>query len=84
MVTKGINNRFRNKAQTIVSKSKISNFKNVFERNVCKTWGIINTLVNHKRNNSNIMKIISFKREIFDYHEMSEIFNDYSSGIAEE
>ena len=77
LVTEEENNRFRNKVQSIITKTQLSNYRKLFElnkSNVRKTWDILNTLVNHKHKISDIKKIIWNNREVLDYYEISEIF----------
>ena len=86
LVSKQENNSFKNKVQKILSRQKLIYYQNLFERNksnIGKTWQVINSLVNRRTSNKNILKIIHNDREIFDSSEISEIFNNYFVSIAE-
>ena len=87
MVSREENNKFKNKVHSKISKSKLLYYSKLFDSNksnMRKTWNIVNALVNRKQKNTDIKMIMSNNVEIFDSCDISEIFNDYFSGIAHE
>ena len=86
-LTKNENNFYKNKVNSLIAKSKVKYFKQLFERNrndIRSTWKLINTITN-KTSNSHSIKSILWNEKLFTNDiDIAEIFNNYFANIATE
>ena len=86
-VTKNENNFYKNKVNSLIAKSKVKYFKQLFERNrndIRSTWKLIKTITN-KTSNSHSIKSILWNEKLFTNDiDIAEIFNNYFANIAAE
>ena len=85
LITKQLNNNYRNKLTTIIRKSKLMFYNRAFENcksNMKQTWSLIKNIVNNSDARKSIKKIIVDEIEITSEPEMTEAFNEYFANVA--
>ena len=85
LISKQVNNQYRNKLTTIIRRSKELYYRNAFQNcrySIKETWRLIKNITSQTNNHKTIDKIMVNDAEITSDNEIAEIFNDYFSNIA--
>ena len=86
IVSKQENNRFKNRVKSIIDKSKLLYYRNLFNanrNNIIKTWSIIRSIISmNPKSKQNIKKIVYNNIEYINNLEIADIFNEFYSRIA--
>ena len=85
IISKETNNSFKNKVKSIIDRTKVKYYKNLFlsnKNNIRKTWQIIKDILGQNNKTKSNFKIISDNIEYVNNIELAELFNDYFSKIA--
>ena len=84
LVSNSENNSFKNKVKSIITKTKLNYYKNIFIRNkndMRKTWDLINSLT-ARRANIQVKNLLFNNIEFPNDLAVAEMFNEYFCSIA--
>ena len=87
IISKELNNSYRNKVLAIIRKSKSNYFETSFKNcknNIKNTWKLIKGLTGSKINSGKIDEIICNNVEYTNHIDIAEHFNNYFNNIAQE
>ena len=85
LISKQVNNQYRNKLTTIIRQAKELYYRRAFENcrnDIKETWRLIKIISLQNNNRKTVDKILKDGNEITSAENIAEIFNDYFSTIA--
>ena len=85
IISKNVNNNFKNKINSIVASAKSNYYKSCFndcKNDIKKCWNTINYLIQKKGSKQPITKLIFLNKIVTEATEISNVFNDYFVNVA--